>query len=649
MKKENLKKIAGNIYTVLLLRILLVYAAYTICRLLFYVFNTGLFTHMHATEGWRIFFGGLRFDTAAILYTNAPVILLHLLPFKFRYDKPYQQAIKILYFIINFLAIAVNMADVVYYRFTLRRTTTTIFSEFQNEHNGIGLFFKFIGDYWYITLSVILLCWLMAIVYRKIKPAFLPLIRNKFIYYLANSLISVLLIIFCIGGMRGGFRHSTRPITLSNASVYVDKPEHRALVLNTPFALLRTLGKTPLEKKNYFSTEQLNRIFDPVIRPDSIRSPYSGQYEGRNVVILIVESFGRELIGSFNRKEGYQGYTPFLDSLSTRSYIFTRGFANGRKSIEALPSTLASLPSMEVPFILSSYSGNKINSIASLLGSEGYYTAFFHGAPNGSMGFDAFARQAGYTRYYGKNEYGNDDDFDGIWGIWDEPFFQYFAREMSRFPQPFIATVFTLSSHHPFNVPDPYKGKFPKGQVPLHQCAGYTDHALKEFFAYVSTQPWYNNTLFILTADHASDNYFPEYKTAHGGFAVPVFFYAPGGNLTGRNDTTVVQQSDILPTVMDLTGYRKPFISFGHNMFDPTAPHFAVNYYNGSYQLIEGNYLLQFTNEQTTGLYDYINDPLLEHNLAGSIPQKQKEMENRLKGILQQYNARMIENELTVN
>ena len=193
------------------------------------------------------------------------------------------------------------------------------------------------------------------------------------------------------------------------------------------------------------------------------------------------------------------------------------------------------------------------------------------------MGFSAFMQQAGFDSYVGMTEYGNKSDFDGHWGIWDEPFLQYMAQEIGQLKEPFLASVFTLSSHHPYKIPAEYEGVFPEGHIPIHQGVGYSDNALRNFFATASQQDWYDNTLFVITADHAVDGHLAEYKTAQGAFSIPVMFYAPGTNLVGRNDTTVVQQTDLMPTVLFMLGVEDEFVAFGNNMFDAASPHFAFN------------------------------------------------------------------------
>jgi phosphoglycerol transferase MdoB-like AlkP superfamily enzyme len=166
-----------------------------------------------------------------------------------------------------------------------------------------------------------------------------------------------------------------------------------------------------------------------------------------------------------------------------------------------------------------------------LLKCKGYGSAFFHGGINSSMGFSAFAAQAGFDKYYGKDEYNNDRDYDGIWGIWDEEFLQFFAEKLNDMPQPFCTAVFTLSSHHPFKLPQRHESRFPEGSDPLTKCISYTDYALRRFFETAQTQSWYANTLFVITADHASHPLHAEYETSVGQMSVPIIYFAPNGVL----------------------------------------------------------------------------------------------------------------------
>ena len=137
---------------------------------------------------------------------------------------------------------------------------------------------------------------------------------------------------------------------------------------------------------------------------------------------------------------------------------------------------------MEESYLTSTYGENKLSSIASSLVSKGYSSAFFHGGYNGTMNFDNYTKKVGYRHYYGKNQYNDDRDYDGNWGIYDEPFLQYTVKQLDTISKPFVATVFTLSSHHPYKIPEQHKGSFPKGTMIVHETVGYTDYALKRFF-----------------------------------------------------------------------------------------------------------------------------------------------------------------------
>ena len=634
----------GNVYTALAFRIAIVYLIFSLSRILFYVFNASYFSGISFSGFVTIMRGGLKFDTTAILYINILYILGNIIPFKFRNIPVFQKVLFWIFIITNSIAVFINLADIPYYPFTFRRTTCIIFSQFKNEQNLLGLTFKFLLDYWYVVLLYGLLIWSIVWSYKRIKISE-PKIINKPLYYILNSIAMLICIVLIIGGLRGGLSHSTRPITLSNAGEYVENPNETALVLNTPFALIRTINKNGLKKEAFFTDTQLESIYSPIHKPNSNKA-----FEQKNIVIFILESYSKEFVGALNKHtkiKDYIGYTPFLDSLIGESYVFENAFANGKKSIEALPSVLASIPGMEVPYVLSSYSSNNVNSIASLLKPKGYHSAFFHGAPNGSMGFQAFMKLAKVDEYYGKDEYDNDADFDGMWGIWDEPFFQFYAKKINEFKQPFCVSLFSVSSHHPFAIPEKYEGKLKKGPLPLHQCVNYTDLSLRHFFETARKMPWFKNTIFVITADHASFPYYKECYNDVDHFAIPLLFYTPDGSLKGIDTTTVAQQIDIMPTILNYLHYDRPYVSFGKDLMHPTENDFTINYLNGNYQIFNNEYLLQSDGKKVTGLYNYTSDRMLKEKVNN--PNIQADLLKKTQAFMQQYNNRMIDNKMIIS
>ena len=635
----------GNIYVALVKLLLLLMSLYSLCRIGFYLFNVNFFPAMTVSRFSRILVGGLKFDLTAILYLNALVVLLMIIPFQVRFNTIYQKVIKYIFIIVNAIGLAANVADFIYYRFTLRRTTVSVFTQFANEKNKGLLFFQFLIDYWYAVIVWAVLVVLLVKLFNRITYEG-PQLRNKWVFYFGGLAAMLLIVYLFIGGVRGGFRHSTRPITLSNAAEFATVPKDINLVLNTPFALLRTAKTTVIEKVNYFSSEaELAAVFNPVhVAKDSTQFKYD------NVVVIILESFSKEFIGAYNKElenGSYKGYAPFIDSLIGKGMAYQYSFANGRKSIDAMPSVICSIPSIEVPYVLSHYSGNKVNSTASLLKEKGYYSAFFHGAPNGSMGFQAFANLCGFDDYFGKTEYDNDDDYDGIWGVWDEKFMQFYAHKMNTFKEPFYTTLFSVSSHHPYNLPDGYENKFKGGPMIIHKTIEYTDYSLKKFFETASKMPWFKNTLFVFTADHASaEIQYKQYNSIWGYFSIPIFFYKPGEDWSSFKPE-IIQQIDIMPTILGYLNYDKPYVAYGRDIFKEETEPFAFNYLDNNYQVFMTNYLLLFDGTKSTALYDFKKDLGLQVNLLTQFPDQVTKMEVKIKAFIQQYNNRMVDDDLT--
>ena len=625
--------------------LLLVMVLYTLSRLFFYWVNIDLYPNVSANHLSEMLIGGVRFDLTALLYLNSLYLLLVLLPLPatIRNQKEYIRIANWCFWLPNILGFIVNCMDIIYARFTGRRTTCTIFTEFQNDGNLTSIIWQSMWQYWYVTLFSIAILTLLIICTRKKWHISHTYTSRK--YYLIETTLMLVTIYFVVIGIRGGFGKYTRPITISNAMQYTNAPQETAILLNTPFTLMKSLENTTYIHPNYFSNEDAERIFSPIHTDEIEENNRLGQ---TNVVILILESFSKEYIGFYNQHlDGFEGFTPFLDSLLLHSVTYSYSFASGRKSIDAMPSVLSSIPMLIEPYIVTPYSTNAISSLAACLREEGYITAFFHGAPNGSMGFQAYARSAGFEKYFGMDEYDGIGDFDGTWAIWDEEFLQYYARTMNQMQQPFMTAVFTASSHHPFRIPDQYNDTFPKGSLPIHQCIGYTDYALRKFFEYAKQQDWYENTLFVLTADHTNQVSLPEYATAKGLFEVPIAFYSPQWDQGKLQTQGAVSQTDIMPSVLAYLGYNKPFFAFGEDILTKQKIHpLAICYNHPVYQLLSDSLLMQFDGKEIRAVYNYHTDPTLQQNISNEIDTK--ELETYLRAYIQQYIYRLTTNQLTI-
>ncbi len=617
-------------------KLALAFLMFSLCRIAFVIFNASHFNNI----SFGLFFYGLRFDMVSLSYLMAPLLFFELLPFPFRTFKGYQKLLNWLFYLPLLLGVVINCIDIGYFQYTLKRTTFDFFDMVGTGDDFWKLLPNYIIDFWYAYLAFGVLAWLTVFLYKRYCKKSILFTTYNTKTYLSHSVIFIVSIVFVIIGMRGGLQY--KPIDIVNAGQYA-KAQNTPIVLNTPFTIFKTIFVTGIEEVNYFEEEELSNYYNPqqVIKP-------TASLKNKNVVILILESFSKEYIGYLN--DG-KGYTPFLDSLMQESYVFTNAYANGQRSIESLPGIFAGLPQlMGTPYSVSAYAGNQLDALPEILKKRGYNNSFYHGGANGTMGFNGFVGSIGVDDYYGMNEYPNkENDYDGKWGIFDEPYLQYFVEELNTKKEPFFSAVFTLSSHHPYPIPEKHKNKFPKGNLPIHETIGYTDFALKQFFNTAKNTTWFNNTIFIITADHASQSESVFYKTNLNRFAIPTFIYHPKSLLRGKNKN-YFQQTDITPTVLSLLGEEQKLISFGNNAFNDDKK-FVVNYISGNYQLAMDDYFLIFDGTISVGLYNTANDSLLNNNLIPADNKKDElekiKLENKLKAIIQQYNNRIINNQLS--
>jgi phosphoglycerol transferase MdoB-like AlkP superfamily enzyme len=631
-----------NEYKSVAIRILLAYLFYFIARLLFFIYNRELIAIDGVYDFLKLCFHGLAFDTTIILYVNSLFIIFSIFPAIINTKKRYQKVLFYIYFTTNLLAYSTNFIDFIYYKYTFNRSTRASLDTLENESNKMALFFNFLMNYWHVFLLFFAISYIWILLYKKTNIHH-KVEKPSVKYFAASVGIFLLITTLCIGGIRGDFKKSTRPINLLDASRYVKNSSQADVVLNTPFAIIRTWNTNTFKKVNLLSKTQVDSLLVP------IKHYKNNPKSTPNIVIFILESFGREYSSAFNKDTkipNYEGYTPFLDSLSQHSLIFTNGYANGYKSIHGMSSVIAGIPSFKDAFTSSPYPKQKIESLVSTLKTEGYDTSFFHGAPNGSLGFLGFGNILGYDHYYGKNEFNNDAEFDGVWGIWDEPFFQYYNRTLTQKKEPFMATLFSVSSHEPYKVPEKYEGKFPKGKVNINQCIGYTDYALKRFFAEAKKQTWYKNTIFVLVADHGNTIAYDEYKKEFNHNTVPILFFTPNEKYIGVNNDWA-QQIDIYPTLLDMIGYQKPFRSWGRSLIgDSQVVPFVAKYSSNVYQFMQGNYICTFDGTKAVGFYAAF-DKAMEHNLIGKRNAEMNAIELKCKAFVQDYMDRIVDKRLT--
>lgn len=615
----------------LALRLGLVVLLLSAFRLLFFLIYRHLFVAMPLGQVPQVLLQGLRFDVATVVLWNAPFILFHLPPVAWRGSRTAQRLLFGLFMATNGILFLVCSIDLAFFGFNNKRVGRDLLGQLAPGARNLP---SFLVDYWWVAAVLAFVLWALWKWYPRTGPAGMP---KGDPWREGPVAVAALGLAVLLG--RGGWQY--QGLAPTNAADHVDVA-YAPLVTNSAFTFAYSLALPELTPHRYFTEEELEARMS---LPYDLRADAGDRKE--NVVLIIVESLGKEYLAAIS---GETAYMPFLDSLAAHSLVFVNAFANAERSNKSICAILAGIPSfMDDAFMNTGYADNQVEGLGTRMKQNGYATSFFHGGINGEYKFDSFARAAGFDRYYGRDEYPDKSAYDGHWGVYDEEFLQFVAATLDAGQEPFCSGVFTLSSHDPFPIPDKWKGHFPKGDQEIHESLGYTDMALRRFFDRVKQSPWYANTLFVITGDHTFPyNVHPRwYMNPAGRFAVPILFFRPDGSLTG-NEPALAQHLDIMPSILDMTGFTGRINTFGRSPFKQDRKPYAVQYLNGQYQLIEDGRLLFFNGEKATGLYAYRTDTLFQHDLLGQEPAVADSMRLRLQAVVQRFDEVVLGNRMAL-
>ncbi len=610
----------------LLAELALLLALYTISRLLFLALNFQTYGQLPLDELGQAFIVGGRFDIAALCRINAMFIVLSLLPFGWVDKSWYRAILKTVFLITNIPLLLLNIADFEYFKFTGQRASLSLLDmagDIPDQFGQLSL------HYWHLSVIAALFIFALAYFSKRWRGAALAQAPS---HWATGWVILFVAVSLAVIGGRGGVQR--RRLTTALAAVN-DNESLTHLALNSTYTMINSQKKCDgMKPLRYFANDaELAKQFPPRNLPGR-----QAIGEKKNIVIIIVESLSGDYTGIGNPGHGY---TPFLDSIAGKGIYFKNSFADGRRSIDAPPAILAGLPHLRDDTFFCTQNKTLLG-LGSTLKFHGYNTSFFHGGRNGTMSFDTFSRRMGFDDYYGLNEYPKPQDSDGIWGIYDEPYLQYFAQQLSRRPQPFASVVFTLSTHNPYKVPAQYETSLPKGEQPIHRTVAYFDQALKHFFATAATQPWYNNTLFVITGAHIG----PAQTTAArmlDSYRVPIVFYYPGGELPPVDRDRLVQHVDIGPSILEFTGITADkALPFGHSVFDPSYPGLAIGQKGGSFWIADGPYYLEYRQDAPSKLFARakLDRPVTDQG------EVQARLETKLKAHIQWFTNGLVEDRL---
>lgn len=608
----------STFHTRLLKRFSFLLVCYSLIRIGFYFYHLNIYRHFHQEEILQSFLLGIRFDLAAICLVNAPIVLMSVFPWR---NRIYQRVERSLFVFLNFAAIVISLVDYELFLFMGKRMSYDLFFVTDDIIDQLP---QMIVNFWFVPVAAFGLCFAIYFFDKKLFR-----LTDRPVNKTLNFIISILVLGLTFVGIRGGLQHKS--INVQSAFTQ-GKNELGHLVLNSPYHFVRTLKNKSVSKVAYFKTDK--EAIDQILNKRDFRQSksVSGQ---KNIILIVMESFSLEYME--------KGYMPFLQELQKESLFFPYHLANGRRSIEALPSVLCSLPALiDEPISKSSFSGNKFVCMPKLLKSAGYTNVFFHGGAKGTMGFESYTLANGVDRYYSRSDYPSGKDYDGHWGIYDGPFFQFFVDELKGVKEPFFGGFFSLSSHQPYSIPAEFKGKFPKGTLEIHESIGYADDSLRKFFERAKEQKWYANTIFVITADHTSKLETKKFQNQIGKYRVPLIIFAPGMNWDGVSTDKVTQHADIPRTIMDLTGVNgEELPATGVSVLSGDSG-FALNYADGQdYILVSKEEVLRLNKNGSQTSYNYLWDT---GEMSSAVPNDNP----LLKAYLQYFLNGLINNNLSI-
>lgn len=575
---------------------LLHFAIYTLFRLQFLIWNwTGL-KNLTGQQLLSAFSSGVRFDLAAISVT---VGLFYLGLYWFEKNKPLKFFWFTLFWFINAVLFLVNCVDVELVNFTARRfTKASLF--LVGEGNVTNLIKPYM---WMATFTFALQIIYFVLTIRFYKECKLQFSTTK------KIIASFVTVALAVIGFRGGLQH--KPMTFVDGHLF-ESPLANHLVSNSTFTLLKSIDKPATQRVHYFDNEKMLSLLNQPNK-ESVIKP--APMPKANVIIFILESFSKEYTELKNPE-----FTPYLNSLAKKGLYFPNFYANSRRSIEGIAAILAGVPAlMEEPFISSEFSSNEFIGLGTVLSQNGYHTSFFHGANNGSMHFDSFTKSAGIQNYYGRNEYPNRKDDDGTWGVYDGAFLNWACEKITAFPKPFMSSLFTLSSHQPFNIPEEEKHKHPDGPHPILKAIHYTDSELEKFMKCAESKDWYQNTIFIFTADHTGPLLNSDEKFSQQ-FAVPlVIFSAKMEALQAIDANQYGQHIDILPTVLETLGIPQKSVNhLARSLWHVQGGHKVIPLYSdGVYDLqgLPADASPELRKETQQAVIQYFSEGLFDNRL----------------------------------
>jgi len=539
-------------------------ALFTLFRAVFYFAYHGYFGQLSAGQTLGAFLHGVRFDAAIIaLFFFIPLLLMNL-PLRFAAARWWHQPLAAILWAMAVVMGVLLAADIVYFGYVNRHIASELIAVGQDMgamfHIAFTSYPGAVAAYAVLCAGLGWLWWRVAA--RPTAPARAGAGALKFV---------VLFLVLVLTGR--GWTLYGKPVNVVHAFASGSTAAGN-LTLNGVFSAVMASDATRLVNHRFFDSREARRIVAQAYPMTDGEYPFLRHYDPKpaathpNLVFVLLESWSFHYVDAL--AGGHFGVTPNFDALAKQSLAFTHAYSAGQRSIEGVQATLTGIPELiGMPYLGKGLELANISRLGDIAQRHGYHTIFVQSSHRGSFRMDAIARAAGFQQYYGMEDIPIVLDYPDAGASdfgWDYDTFMFLSGKLAREQQPFLAYVYTGTTHEPFTrLPKRFE-KRPHGNLTedgFLNTLYYADWSLGEFMKAAEKSDWYKNTIFVFVADHPIGKF--GVKTTLDRFHIPILIYAPGRIAPATNDV-VASQHDLFPTMVDLLGFEDPFSALGDSL-----------------------------------------------------------------------------------
>ncbi len=588
---------------------------FAICRVLFFVYNLEISKQViPKLDIIKSFYKSFEIDNATACYILVPFVLCALLYF-ITSHKIWTTLIKIEFIITLFIVLCISISDAGLYKEWNAKLNLQALSHFKNPDEVFKTMSVKMGILFLVFLSVLAIpCY--TIYTRKIHP----ILEKSSTSIQKRLLWSLLFFIPYTGltilGARGGFKEipTNQSVCLFSKNVFVNDG-----TINPTYNLLQdaTIDTKTIPEKTYrvCSNEEAQTMLHKVYSPTKDTTINILRTPKPNIVFIIVESLSADLVETLG---GEKNVMPNLNTLCKQGILCTNAYASAYVSDQGIPAILSAFPgATKISVINQQYKIPLLPCINEELKTMGYTSHFMFG------GQLAYGNIRGYIVGKHFDEMKEDVDFPNLpkaaLGVHDEYMFPELLKNCATNKEPFFQCLFTQSTHLPFDFTpqDTFKAIHDEQRM-YTESAHYTDIQLGKFFSEAKKQTWYNNTLFIVTADHSHPSSFAHDAATANRHKIPILFI--GGAIKeewlGKTIDRNVAQMDIASTILHQLGDSAKRYTWSRNIFNPYYSNetFYVFYGGAGY----------YTNDGYIGVYNNNHNQLVTNSTDSTFINKNK-------------------------